>query len=258
MKMLATALLTLCSIAPLGAQADGSVTASTSVVLVHGAFVDGSDWAQVIPLLQARGLHVQAVQNGLNSLSDDAAAVRRAIDGAPGKVVLVGHSWGGSVITEAGTHRKVSALVYVAAFAPAAGQSTAELGKDDAPSPGQRQFVEGADGYLTLTPQGISQDFAQDLPASVTRVMAATQGPIQARAFSERISEAAWASKPSWYVVSEEDRMIPPALQRALAERIHAKVTSLPSSHVPHRSHPTEVAQVILEAAGIGKREVVR
>lgn len=236
-----------------GAQAQDSA-APTSVVLVHGAFTDGSDWAQLIPLLQAQGLRVQAVQNGLHSLAEDAAATRRAIEAAPGKVVLVGHSWGGSVITEAGTHDKVAALVYVAAFAPAAGQSTGELGETHPPSPGQRQFVQDKDGYLSLTPQGIRQDFAQDLPAAVTQVMAATQGPIQAKAFGERISVAAWNSKPAWYIVSAQDRMIPPELQRALASRIKARTTTLQASHVPHRSHPADVARVILDAAGIARR----
>ncbi|MBJ7309332.1 alpha/beta fold hydrolase [Rugamonas sp. CCM 8940] len=242
---------TLLAASALGAQAQTTTTPPTSVVLVHGAFTDGSDWAQLIPLLQAKGLHVQAVQNSLESLAGDAAATRRAIEAAPGKVVLVGHSWGGSVITEAGNHSKVTALVYVAAFAPAAGQSTGELGKDYPPSPGERSFVKDQDDYLSLTAQGVSQNFAQDLPAAVTQVMAASQGAIQARAFGERISVAAWSSKPSWYIVSEQDRMIPPALQRALAGRIKAKTTSLQTSHVPHRSRPAEVAQVILEAAGL-------
>lgn len=247
-KTIATALL---ATSALGAQAQTTNAAPTSVVLVHGAFADGSDWAQLIPLLQARGLRVQAVQNDMRSLAGDAAAARRAIEAAPGKVVLVGHSWGGSVITEAGTHDKVAALVYVAAFAPGTGQSTGELGKDYPPTPGQREFVQDRDGYLTLTPQGIKDSFAQDLPAAVTQVMASTQGAIHASAFSERISAAAWGSKPSWYIVSEQDRMIPPELQRALAIRLKAKTTKLPSSHVPHRSHPVAVAQVILEAAGL-------
>lgn len=249
-RTIATALLATTA---LSAQAQ-TTTLPTSVVLVHGAFADGSDWAQLIPLLQARGLHVQAVQNGLQSLADDAAAARRSIEAAPGRVVLVGHSWGGSVITEAGTHDKVAALVYVAAFAPGTGQSTGELGKDYPPTSGQRQFVKDSQGYLTLSAQGISQDFAQDLPPAVTQVMAATQGAIQSKAFGDRISAAAWASKPSWYIISEQDRMIPPELQRALASRLKAKTTSLPASHVPHRSRPAEVAQVILEAAGLERR----
>ena len=246
-KTIATALL---ATSALGAQAQ-TATPPATVVLVHGAFADGSDWAQVIPLLQAKGLRVTAVQNSLESLAGDAAATRRSIDAAPGKVILVGHSWGGSVITEAGTDSKVAALVYVAAFAPGTGQTTGELGKDYPPSPGQREFQKDAHGYLSLSPKGMRDAFAQDLPAATTTVMAATQGAIQAKVFGEAITTAAWLSKPSWYIVSEQDRMIPPALQRAMAIRIKANTSSLQASHVAHRSHPAEVAQVILEAAGI-------
>ena len=153
-----------------------------SVVIVHGAFADGSDWAKVIPLLQAKGLKVQAVQNGLNSLADDVAATRRAIGNQAGKVVLVGHSWGGTVITEAGADSKVAGLVYVAAFAPDAGQSTEEVGKGYAPAPGIGKLVADANGYLSLPAAALASDFAQDVPAGQARVMAATQGPIKATA----------------------------------------------------------------------------
>ncbi|RKP45205.1 alpha/beta fold hydrolase [Trinickia fusca] len=219
-----------------------------SVVIVHGAFADGSDWAKVIPLLQAKGVKVQAVQNGLNSLADDVAATRRAIDNQPGKVVLVGHSWGGTVITEAGANDKVSALVYVAAFAPDAGQSTAEAGKGFPPSPGIAKLVADVDGYLSLPEAALASDFAPDVPAAQARVMAATQGPIKASAFGEKTTVAAWQSKPSWYIVSEQDRMIQPDLERAMAKKIGARVTSLPTSHVPQESRPSEVAKVILDA----------
>ncbi|TBN36149.1 alpha/beta fold hydrolase [Pseudomonas sp. BGI-2] len=219
-----------------------------SVVLVHGAFADGSDWAKVITLLQANGVKVRAVQNGLNSLADDVATTRRAIEAAPGNVVLVGHSWGGSVITEAGANDKVAALVYVAAFAPDVGQTTAEVGKDYPPSPGMREFVVDKAGYLSLSQQGMEQDFAPDVPAAQGRVMAATQGAINSKAFDERISVAAWKQKPSWYIVSERDRMIAPDLQRALARKINATTTALPTSHVPHQSRPADVARVITEA----------
>ncbi len=144
--------------------AAGNGDAKPSVVIVHGAFADGSDWARVIPLLQAKGIQVQAVQNGLNSLADDVAATRRAINKQPGKVVLVGHSWGGTVITEAGNHDKVSGLVYVAAFAPNAGQSTEELGKGYPLAPGISKLVADAEGYVTLPPDAIAKDFAQDVP----------------------------------------------------------------------------------------------
>lgn len=221
---------------------------NTSVVLVHGAFADGSDWNKVIPLLQAKGIKVHAVQNGLNSLADDVAATKRTINAQPGKVVLVGHSWGGTVITEAGQNDKVAALVYVAAFAPSAGQSTAELGKDYPTPPGITKLVADADGYLSLPPEAVAGDFAQDLPAAQTRIMSVTQGPIQSKAFGEKTTVAAWSSRPSWYIVSENDRMIQPDLERAMAKKIGAKVTSLPTSHVPQESRPADVAKVIIDA----------
>ncbi|WP_420997043.1 alpha/beta fold hydrolase [Cupriavidus sp. 30B13] len=219
-----------------------------SVVLVHGAFADGSDWAKVIPLLQAKGIKVQSVQNGLNSLQDDVAVARRAIDNQKGKVVLVGHSWGGTVITEAGNDDKVAALVYVAAFAPDAGQSTEELGKGYPTPPGIGKLVADAQGYLSLPPEAMAHDFAQDVPAAQARVMAVTQGPIQAKSFGEKVTAAAWSTRPSWYIVSEKDRMIQPDLERAMAKKIGAKVTSLPTSHVPQQSRPAEVAKVIIDA----------
>lgn len=220
----------------------------TSVVIVHGAFADGSDWSRVIPLLQAKGVKVQAVQNGLNSLQDDVAATRRAIDNQKGKVVLVGHSWGGTVITEAGHNDKVAGLVYVAAFAPDAGQSTEELGKGYPTPPGIGKVVADPEGYLSLPEAAVASDFAQDLPPARTRVMAATQGPIQAKAFGDKTSVAAWLDRPSWFIVSEMDRMIQPELQRAMARKINARTTSLPTSHVPQQSRPDDVARVILDA----------
>ena len=220
----------------------------TAVVIVHGAFTDGSDWNKVIVLLQAKGIKVREVQNGLNSLADDVAATKRAINAQSGKVVLVGHSWGGMVITEAGQNDKVSGLVYVAAFAPDAGQSLVELSKDFPPSPGIQKAVADADGYLSLPADAFATDFAQDLPATQTAVMAATQGPVQGKALGEKTSVAAWNSKPSWYIVSEKDRMIGPDMERAMAKKIGARVTSLPTSHVPQQSRPADVAKVIAEA----------
>ena len=219
-----------------------------SVVIVHGAFADGSDWAKVIPLLQAKGVHVVAVQNPLTSLEDDVAAARRAIDAQPGKVVLVGHSWGGSVITEAGANDKVSSLVYVAAFAPDAGQTSADLGKGYPAPPGTAHITADAAGFLTMTKEGMAKYFAQDLPASTTSVMTATQGPIRGKSFEQTISVAAWKTKPSWYIVASADRMIQPALQHDLAKKIGATVATVNASHVPQQSQPAKVAQVILDA----------
>ena len=219
-----------------------------SVVIVHGAFADGSDWAKVIPLLQAKGVHVVAVQNPLTSLEDDVAAARRAIDAQPGKVVLVGHSWGGSVITEAGANEKVSSLVYVAAFAPDAGQTSADLGKGYPAPSGTAHITADAGGFLTMTKEGMAKHFAQDLPTSTTAVMTATQGPILGKSFEQTISVAAWKTKPSWYIVASADRMIQPALQQDLAKKIGATVTTVKASHVPQQSQPAKVAQVILDA----------
>jgi len=223
-----------------------------TVVLVHGAFADGSSWDKVIPLLEARGLRVVAVQNPLTSLADDAASVKRVIDAQSGPVILVGHSWGGTVITEVGGDDKVAALVFVAAFAPDVGESTADLGKDGPPPPGATSIRPDPAGYLYLTPEGVAKDFAQDLPATQTRVMAVTQGPIFGKAFDEKVTKAAWQNKPSWFIVAEKDRMIQPALERAMAKKINASTTTLPTSHVPMQSRPKDVAAVILAAAEHG------
>jgi pimeloyl-ACP methyl ester carboxylesterase len=222
--------------------------ATPSVVLVHGAFADGSDWAQVIPLLQAKGIHVTAVQNGLESLAGDVAATRRAIDKQPGKVVLVGHSWGGTVITEAGQDDKVTALVYVAAYAPDVGQSSNELRKGYPKTPGGQRIVADAQGWLSLPAQALAEDFAQDVPAARAAVMAVTQGPVQAKAFDDRTTVAAWKTRPSWYIVSANDRIISPDLERAMATRIGATTITLPTSHVPQESRPADVAAVIVAA----------
>ena len=232
---------------PLAAAAPGKP--QKTVVLVHGAFADGSSWEKVIPLLQAKGLQVVAVQNPLTSLADDVAATRRALDASTGPVILVGHSWGGTVITEAGAHDKVAALVYVAAFAPDAGQSSSDLGKDGPPPPGLANIRPDSAGFLFLTPDTVARDFAQDLPAAQTAVMAVTQGPIFGKNFDEKVSNAAWKSKPSWYIVAEKDRMFQPDLERAMAKKINAKTTALPTSHVPMLSRPNDVAKVILAAA---------
>jgi pimeloyl-ACP methyl ester carboxylesterase len=189
------------------------------------------------------------VQNPLTSLADDVAAAKRVIDAQNGPVILVGHSWGGTVITEAGSNPKVAALVYVAAFAPDAGQSTSDLGKDLPPPPGGSSIRPDSSGFLYLTPEGVAKDFAQDLPAAQTKVMAVTQGPIAGKSFDEKVTNAAWKSRPSWYIVAENDRMIQPDLERAMAKKINAKTTSLPTSHVPMVSHPNDVATVILAAA---------
>ena len=228
--------------------ADAPAAAPVSVILVHGAFADGSDWARVIPLLQARGVRVTAVQNPLTSLADDVAATKRAIDAAPGKVVLVGHSWGGTVITEAGAVDKVAGLVYVSAFAPDVGQSSGALGKGYPTPPGLAALSADASGFLHISDEGMRTHFAFDVPPARAAVMVAMQGPIAAKAFDEPVTVAAWKTHPSWYVVTSRDHMISPELQVAMARRIGAQVTTLPTSHVSQEVQPARVAAVILDA----------
>ncbi len=239
----------LALLSPVAAAPAHAASAQKTVVLVHGAFADGSSWDKVIPMLLAKGLKVVAVQNPLTSLADDVAATKRVVDAQSGPVILVGHSWAGTVITQAGDDPKVAALVYVAAFAPDEGQATADLGKDLPPPPGSAEIHPDAAGFLYLTPEGVAKDFAQDLPAAQTKVMAVTQGPIAGKTFEEKVSTAAWKTKPSWYVVAEKDRMIQPDLERAMAKKIKAKTTTLPASHVAMLSRPNDVAAVILKAA---------
>ncbi|WP_434623646.1 alpha/beta hydrolase [Pseudomonas sp. Z1-14] len=219
-----------------------------SVVIVHGAFADGSDWGKVVPLLQAEGIKVTVVQNPLTSLADDVAATQRVLNNQESDVVLVGHSWGGTVISEAGTDKKVRSLVYVAAFAPDAGQAVKDLGKEFPAPSGVKDIAADKNGFLYMTTEGMARGFAQDLPPAQTAVMAATQGPIRASAFDDKTSAAAWKGKPTWYVVAKEDRMIQPDLQRAFAKKIGAKVSEIEASHVPQQSRPADVAKVIIQA----------
>ena len=220
-----------------------------SVVIVHGAFADASGWDKVVPLLQAKGLNVVAVQNPLSSLANDVDAASRAINAQKGPVLLVGHSWGGVVITEAGNNDKVKALVYVAAFAPSEGESVTDLTKDLPKAPWVSSLVADSGGYVTLPEPVMTKYFAPDLPAAKTRIMAATQGPILGKSFEEKVGKAAWQSKPSWYVVATQDQMIAPSLQQAMAKKIGAKTSSINASHVPFISKPKQVADAIIAAA---------
>ena len=215
-----------------------------TVVIVHGAWVDATAWREVIALLQAAGLSVVAVQNPLSALADDVDAVTRAIDQQRGPVVLVGHGYGGTVITQAGNHSRVAALVYVAAFAPNSGESTTDA-QDYPPLACIGGLEVDSGGFLYLAPDVVLEFLAQDLPASECRVLAATQQPIRASALLDRVADAAWRSRPSWYIVSEGDRMITPGLQRRIANRIGASVLGLPADHVPFLSKPSETAGAI-------------
>jgi pimeloyl-ACP methyl ester carboxylesterase len=220
-----------------------------TVVLVHGAFADGSSWAKVIPLLEAKGLKVVAVQNPLTSLADDVAATKRVLAAQTGPVVLVGHSWGGVVITEAGNDDKVGALVYVAAFAPDDGQAVADLGKDLPPPPGLATVKPDASGFIWLSDDVVAKHFAQDLSPAEAKLIAATQGPVAARCFGDKVTTAAWKKKPSFAIVASKDHMIQPELETAMAHKMNATTTTLATSHVAMLSKPKEVAAVILAAA---------
>lgn len=219
-----------------------------NVVLVHGAFADGSSYARVIPLLEAEGFRVTAVQNPLTSLADDAAAARRAIAIQDGSVVLVGHSWGGMVISEAGNDPKVAALVYIAALVPESGQSTNDVLKPYPPTPGLANVRPDEEGFLSLTRKGIDEDFVPDLPAHERSLVHATQGPWAATALEDRVMTPAWKTRPSWYI-AVNDRMLPADYEQIIARHINATTTTLPSGHVPMLSQPEAGARVIMDAA---------
>jgi pimeloyl-ACP methyl ester carboxylesterase len=219
----------------------------TTVVMVHGDFADGSGWSPVIKLLQAAGVNAVAVQNPLSSLEDDAEATRRVIDRQPGRVVLVGHSWGGFVITQAGVDPKVESLVYVAGFAPAQGESVLSL-TQNYPEPWPTHLVFDDAGDFTLDESGYLTYFAPDVPRRDAKALYATQGAGAYASLSEPATAVAWLAKPSRYVLATDDQMIDPALQDFMSQRMGARVTRVDSSHVAMLSHPEVVARVILDA----------
>ena len=221
----------------------------TTIILVHGAFADGSSWGNVIPLLENAGYHVIAVQNPLTSFADDVATTRRVIDAVTGSVVLVGHSYGGAVITKAavGTSN-VRALVYVAAFAPDAGESLqALLGKY--PSKIGTALVPDAAGFLYIDRAKFKDAFAADVSETQLSVLAAAQKPINAQTFAQVYEAPAWKEIPTWYLIATDDQAINPALQRVFAERIPATSREVNTSHVPFVSNPGAVAEIIKDAA---------
>jgi pimeloyl-ACP methyl ester carboxylesterase len=226
-----------------------------TVVLVHGAWADASSWGKVIPLLQKKGLNVKTVANPLTSLADDVAATKRVLASIDGKVLLVGHSWAGTVITEAGNDPKVEGLVYVAAFAPDVGETGDDLIKRYRQPPALSTISVDKSGYVTQTEEGVLKNFAPDIPKADAKVLAVTQGPLNSTTFGDKVTAAAWKTKPSWYIVSKNDRVVSPELEADAAKRMNAKTTVLASSHVSLLSHPNEVAAVIEEAAeAVAKR----
>jgi pimeloyl-ACP methyl ester carboxylesterase len=237
---------------PLGenafAQSRKSMNTKPTIVFVHGLWADGPCWSKVINPLVDKGYKIISVQNPTTSLEDDVAATKRAIDRADDDVILVGHSWGGSVITEAGVDPHVKALVFIAAFAPDKGETAASLTESVAPTilPG---FVQNANGYLTISREGVAKAFAGDLRPKEQDVVYAVQLPASQRVFGDVGVNAAWKTKPSWYVVASEDKAINPELEKRMAKRANAKTTILKTSHVAMLSKPNEVLDVILDAA---------
>jgi pimeloyl-ACP methyl ester carboxylesterase len=220
-----------------------------NVVLVHGAWADGSSWAEVIPLLQAAGLKVTSVQNPLTTLADSVAATRRALALQDGPTVLVAHSWSGTVISEVGTDPKVTALVYVAARAPDAGEDFVAL-SGKFPAGPVRAGVQAHDGFTTISEEAFLKSFANGVEPKKAKVLYAVQEPTAASLFGERTTAAAWHSKPSWYAVSKLDQTINPDFERFLAKRMNATTIELEAGHLSLVSHPKEIANLILAAAG--------
>ncbi len=219
------------------------------IVLVHGGFVDGSGWAGVHKILKRAGHDVTVVQNPTLSLADDVAVTRRAIAAQDGPVLLVGHSYGGAVITEAGNDPKVVGLVYIAAFAPDAGESVSSLIKDPPPGAPVPPILPPRDGFLFLDAAKFQASFAADVDPETAEFMASSQVPWGVEALSGAISTPAWKKKPSWYLVSTEDRMIPPPAQRIMSQRAGAKTVEVPGSHAIYVSKPEPVAALIDAAA---------
>jgi pimeloyl-ACP methyl ester carboxylesterase len=226
-----------------------------NVVLVHGGFVDGSGWQGVYDLLKADGFNVSIVQNQTLSLESDVETTHNVLDLQDGPAILVGHSYGGAVITESGNHERVAGLVYVAAFAPDAGESVNTLIADPPPGAAVPPILPPVDGFLFLDREKFADSFAADVPAELAAFMADSQVPWGVEALNGTISEPAWRRKPSWYLVASDDRMIPPPAQRAMSERAGSTVIEAPGSHSIYVSQPHVTAELIAQAAGEARVE---
>ena len=229
--------------------ATDSNSALGSIVLVHGGFVDGSGWEDVYRILQKDGYRVSIVQNPTTSLADDVAATKRVIAEQKGPVILVGHSYGGAVITEAGNDPSVVGLVYITAFAPDRGESVATLIKDPPPGAPVPPILPPQEGFLALDKLKFAASFAADVAPEKAEFMANSQVPWGVDALNGAVTEPAWASKPSWYLVATDDRMIPPAAQRAMSKRAGSSVVEVKGSHAVYVSQPEAVAELIKKAA---------
>jgi len=221
------------------------------IVLVHGGFVDGSGWLEVFRLLRQDGYKVSIVQNPTTSLTGDVAVTKRVMAERPEKVLLVGHSYGGAVITEAGNDPKVAGLVYITAFAPAEGESVAKLIANPAPGAPVPPILPPEEGFLLLNRTKFAESFADDVAPDMAEFMAASQVPWGVDALTGEVSKASWQTKPSWYLVVTDDKMIPPPAQRAMAARAGSKVTEVAGSHAVYVSRPLDVARIIKDAADV-------
>lgn len=231
-----------------GTEAQATDNEKPTIIFVHGIWADGSCWTNQIEALQAQGYHVISVQNPVTSLAEDTATTQRAIDLVKGKVILVGHSWGGMVITQAGNDPKVVGLVYLAAYGPDSGESLSAV-STNAPQTELTKYLVPTGGYVFISEEGVKNVFANELSPKQQALVYATQIPASHTVFDDKSGDPAWKHKPTWYVVAKNDKTIHPDLERFMAKRMNAKTTELASCHVMMLSHPTEVLKVIEDVA---------